>query len=225
MNKKLFFTMMIILFAVLSMVLLQVEGVDEFIHEYEEPIITDEILNETSKIDLDAQTFSTPNKSIPFYKKQLNINYSKGEIITPKYLVIHETNNTNIGADANAHYRYWSTNPTAKASAHFVVDSKQIYQLLELNHKAWHVGDNRGYSDITNNNAIGIEIAVNADGNYDIARQNAIDLTIRIMNDLGMGIDQLKRHFDASGKNCPAIMLANPELWTDFVRQVELGLN
>ena len=176
--------------------------------------------NTESNLDL----FLAKNSLVPFHKKQLNINYSKNTTITPKYLVIHETANTRAGADANAHYRYWSTNASANASTHFVVDSNKIYQMLELNQMAWHVGDNKGYSDITNRNSIGIEICVNSDGEYMVAREYTIDLTIQIMNELNMSIDQLKNHRDASGKFDPIIMLNN-NLWDDFKAQVNLGLN
>lgn len=173
-----------------------------------------------------TQTFIECNdRFVPFYKKQIQYNYDKNVTITPVYLVIHETANTAIGADASAHYRYWNTNPSANASTHFVVDNTQIYQMLELNQVAWHVGDNDGHSDITNFNSIGIEVAVNADGNFSEARQNAINLSIRLMESLNMDISQLKRHFDASGKNCPTNMLQEPELWDDFVHQVEEALN
>lgn len=168
--------------------------------------------------------FVTGDNVIPFHKKQLTFNYSKNVVMKPKYLVIHETANTRAGADANAHYRYWSTNSTANASTHFVVDSNEIYQMLELDQMAWHVGDNKGYSDIKNTNSIGIEICVNEDGDYMKARQHTIDLTIAIMNKLGMSIDQLKIHQDASGKYDPIIMLNN-NLWNDFVNQVNAGLN
>ena len=96
--------------------------------------------------------------------------------------------------------------------------------MLELNQSAWHVGDNKGYSDITNLNSIGIEIAVNADGDFYQARENAIYLTINLMKELNMNISQLKRHHDASGKYCPANMLSNDELWIDFVNQVKKAL-
>lgn len=164
------------------------------------------------------------SKQVPLIIKQINMNYSKGVTIKPKYIVIHETNNYSVGADANAHYRYWSTNPTAEASTHFVVDNREIYQMLELDQAAWHVGDRPGYSDINNFNSIGIEIAVNADGNYEEARYNAIQLTVNLMKYLDMDISQLKRHYDATGKWCPTIMLEDPSLWDDFVRQVEYGL-
>ena len=170
------------------------------------------------------EVVETTALSVPLIKEQITMNYSVGEVIKPKYLVIHETANTRAGADANAHYRYWSTNPNANASTHFVVDSNQIYQMLELNQMGWHVGDNKGYSDITNRNSIGMEIAVNSDGDFSKARQNAIELTIKIMKELNMTIDQLKRHHDASGKYCPTNMLNNDALWTDFVAQVKAAL-
>lgn len=166
----------------------------------------------------------TYDKLIPYFKKQLTINYTKNRTINPKYIVIHETANTRAGADANAHYRYWSTNLSANASTHFVVDSNEIYQMLELNQMAWHVGDNKGHSNITNTNSIGIEICVNSDGDYMKTWQNTVYLTMAIMNELNMSIDQLKTHIDSSGKADPKIMFEN-NLWDDFVYQVSLGLN
>ena len=154
-------------------------------------------------------------------KKLISKNYSKGVTITPKYIVIHETANTKAGANADAHYNYWNTSNSAKASAHFVVDDKKIIQLLPLDVKAWHVGDNKGYSDITNNNSIGIEICVNSDGNYDIAFQNAVALTKQLMTELNIPIDRVVRHFDASGKNCPESMSGNNwALWNTFKAQL-----
>jgi N-acetylmuramoyl-L-alanine amidase CwlA len=167
--------------------------------------------------------FISNDKIIPYYKKQLNMNYSKGVKNKVKYLVIHETANENEGADASAHYKYWSKNSSAKASTHFVVDSNEIYQMLELDQVAWHVGDNKGYSEITNTNSIGIEIAVNSDGNYIKAREHAIELTVQLMRELNMDISQLKRHYDASGKNCPAHILSE-KFWDEFVNQVKVEL-
>lgn len=149
-------------------------------------------------------------------KKLISKNYSKGVTITPKYIVIHETANTKAGANADAHYNYWNTSNSAKASAHFVVDDKKIIQLLPLDVKAWHVGDNKGYSDITNNNSIGIEICVNSDGDYTKARQNAIELVRHLLKVTGIPTDNVVTHHAASGKWCPKNMLDNPSLWIDF---------
>lgn len=175
----------------------------------------------TGDDEIEVDYFIGRDRIIPFHKQQLTFNYTKGVVVKPQYLVIHETANRNKGADASAHYRYWSTNPSANASTHFVVDDKEVYQMLELDNMAWHVGDNKGYSNIYNTNSIGIEICVNEDGDYMQGRENTIVLTALLMRSFGIEISQLKRHFDASGKNCPYYMLANPDLWDDFVIQVE----
>jgi hypothetical protein len=182
-------------------------------------------LSATNSDDSKFDFIMTDAGIVPLQIKQINYNYSKNVTMIPKYLVIHETNNIGVGANANAHYRYWNRDSGANASTHFVVDNKEIYQMLKLNQVAWHVGDNRGHSSITNMNSIGIEIAVNQDGNYEVARQNTIQLTINVMKSLNMDITQLKRHYDASGKLCPLKMIETPSLWTDFVNQVEAGLN
>lgn len=161
---------------------------------------------------------------LPITKKHISMNYSVGRVIVPKYVVIHETGNTSNGANATAHFNYWNTNSSAQASTHFVVDDHTIMQMLELNERAWHVGDNKGYSTITNDNTIGIEICINADGNYMTARSNAIELTAYLLKKFGFGIDRLKRHKDASGKQCPEHMVNDPALWTNFVNQVNAKL-
>jgi len=160
---------------------------------------------------------------LPVEQRFISKNYSKGVVITPKYIVVHETANTTPGANADAHYTYWNTNDYANASAHFVVDDNKIIQLLPLDAKAWHVGDNKGHSDITNNNAIGLEICVNSDGDYMRARQNAIELVRYLMKITGLSPDRVVTHNDASGKWCPAIMLSQ-NLWEDFkirIRETE----
>ena len=149
-------------------------------------------------------------------KRLISKNYSKGVTITPRFIVIHETDNTTVGANADAHFKYWNTSDNANSSVHFVVDDTKVLQLLELNQKAWHVGDNNGYSSITNNNSIGVEICVNSDGNYTNARQNAIELVKYLLNVSGLPVDKVVRHNDASGKYCPRKMLDNPQLWIDF---------
>lgn len=153
-------------------------------------------------------------------KRLISKNYSKGVTIKPLYITVHETDNTAAGANADAHYRYWNSNDSANSSVHFVVDDTKVIQLLELNQKAWHVGDNKGYSNITNNNSIGIEVCVNSDGDYAKARQNAIELVQYLLGVTGLSVDKVVRHNDASGKYCPRKMLDNPQLWTDFKNAV-----
>lgn len=156
---------------------------------------------------------------LPIQKKQLNINYSIGKVIAPEYIVIHETDNENKGANALAHYNYWNSDHNASSSVHFVVDDSNVIQLLELNQRAWHVGDNKGYSNITNSNSIGIEICVNSDGDYIKARKNAIDLVRHLVRTTSLSMDKVVSHNNASGKMCPNRMLTQG-LWNDFLNQV-----
>lgn len=152
-------------------------------------------------------------------KKYISQNFSKGVTITPAYVVIHETANTGKGANALAHYTYWN-NAYRGSSAHYVVDDKSIIQLLPDYAKAWHVGDNKGHSLITNSNSIGIEICINSDGDYDKAVQNAQDLATYLLKKYNLPIDRLKTHNDASGKNCPTILLKTGR-WSDFKSKVQ----
>lgn len=156
-------------------------------------------------------------------KMLININYSRGVTINPVYIVIHETDNEDAGADAVANRNYFANHPEAEASTHFVVDDHSIIQCLELNQKGWHVGDNRGHSDITNSNTIGIEICVNSDGDYMKARVNAIELAKYLISVTGIPASRVVRHYDASGKWCPRRMLNTPSLWNDFKNLVSNG--
>ena len=136
-----------------------------------------------------------------------------------KYIVIHETDNFRKGADANAHARA-QYNGNLSTSVHFYCGSDGIYQTAELDKCVWAIGKTykliRPIMDATNYNSINIEICVNEDGDYDVARQNAIDLTKHLMSVLGLGADRVIRHYDAKGKYCPRKMMDNPSLWTSF---------
>lgn len=143
-------------------------------------------------------------------------NYSKTETLSPRFIIIHETANQNRGANARAHFNYWDKTPSAKSSAHFVVDDTEILHLVPLDRPAWHIGDGGAANPINNRNAIGIEICVNADGNYPRAVKNAIMLTRTLMRVCGIPAANVRRHYDVSGKHCPARMLDTPALWTSF---------
>ena len=61
----------------------------------------------------------------------------------------------------------------------FTVDDKEIYQHLPLNENAWHAGD--GAEGTGNRESIAIEIAVNEDGDYNKAVENARKLAAYLM--------------------------------------------
>ena len=85
----------------------------------------------------------------------------------------------------------------------------------------WHCGDGKGKYGITNSNSVGIEICINSDGNYNIAFQNAAELTKYLMKELNIPLEKVVRHYDASRKNCPASMSKNGwALWNTFKKRL-----
>ncbi|MBE4950011.1 N-acetylmuramoyl-L-alanine amidase [Chryseobacterium culicis] len=80
---------------------------------------------------------------------------NKEGIIIPEYIIIHFT--AGRGAENSIN---WFKDPTAKASAHVIIDSDgRITQMVEFNKKAWHAGrsrwaDRSGFNDFS----IGIEL-------------------------------------------------------------------
>ena len=155
-------------------------------------------------------------EGITINKSQLNQHINK-RTTNIKYIVIHDTSNYSVGANAAAHVKYFNTTDR-KASADFLVDEDNIYQINDYNkYFTWHCGDGKGRFGITNNNSIGIEICVNKDGNYQASVNNAIILTAYLMRDLIISIDKVVRHYDASRKLCPSSMVAdNWDKWYRF---------
>ncbi len=140
-----------------------------------------------------------------------------GYPMTPKYITIHETGSFGKGANAKAHAKYIKSDDAANrpASWHFTVDDTEIYQHLPLNENGWHAGD--GGSGTGNRQSIGIEICVNSDGNFEKAVQNAQWLVRKLMAEFNIPIENIKQHYDWSGKNCPYTIRKTPNGWKNFL--------
>lgn len=147
-----------------------------------------------------------------------NDNRSKNEI---KYLVYHYVGAVST-AKNNADYFY---SKYRGASAHFFVDETSIWQVVEENDISWAVGnDTYKHKYCRNSNSISIEMCCKKDevGNWYIEPetvQNAIELgqyLIAKYPNLNKR-EAILRHYDVTGKICPAPMVKHPELWTDLV--------
>ncbi|WP_100012361.1 peptidoglycan-binding protein [Lentibacillus sediminis] len=131
----------------------------------------------------------------------------------PTHITIHETANTDFGADAAMHAQYVKTTDRA-VSWHYTVDDGQIiYQHLPIYEVGYHAGDYEG-----NYNSIGIELCVNRDGNFAQTRRNAAALVRQLMADYSIPLSNVVTHNYWSGKNCPANLLS---VFDDFKTQVE----
>lgn len=152
---------------------------------------------------------------------QIGYNYSiRKEPI--KYIVIHDTGNTSKGADAMAHYNYFNGG-NRKSSADFFVDDKCILCVNNY-HKyySWHCGDGRGKYGITNGNSVGVEMCINSDSNRKTTLRSMVILVAELMHELGIPIERVVRHYDASRKNCPASMSkSNWAEWYEFKKMLK----
>ena len=155
-------------------------------------------------------------------KKQIKFNITKRKSL-PKYIVIHDTGNTNKGADANAHFKYFNGG-NRNSSADFFVDDTQVLQVNDYHtYYTWHCGDGKGKYGITNGNSVGIEICINSDGDYNRAFVNAVELIKHLMKELNIPEECVVRHYDASRKNCPATMSKNNwQLWSKFKESLKV---
>ena len=156
-------------------------------------------------------------------KQLIDINYSQGVTINPKYIVIHDTDNRQAGANAIANRNYFANHPNAKASAHYIIDEGNIIQALEDTWKGWHVGDGNN-PNINNSTTIAIELCVNEGNDFDKTLENGVELTKYLMNKYNIPAENVVMHRDASGKTCSRMMIEDrPSLWPYFKDRISGG--
>lgn len=114
------------------------------------------------------------------------------------YIVVHETDNTRKGADANAHGRLQASGNSRQASWHYTVDDKEAVQSFDDTAICWHAGSGK-----YNREGIGVEICVNSDGDYRKAVANAAELVRHLQRKHNIPTSSVVQHNTASGKNCP----------------------
>lgn len=151
----------------------------------------------------------------------INTAARSGYVLKPKYITIHNTANTGVGADAENHAIYMQgSGKNSTASYHYVVDDKEIYKLLPDNEVAWHAGD--GEYGIGNRQSLAIEICENVDGNLLNATNNAVELTVYLMKLYNIPLSNVVQHHHWSGKNCPnRIRKGEPYNWQTFLNKVQ----
>ncbi len=156
-------------------------------------------------------------------KQLIDINYSQGVTINPKYIVIHDTDNRQAGANAMANRNYFANHPNAKASAHYIIDEGNIIQALEDTWKGWHVGDGNN-PNINNSTTIAIELCVNEGNDFNKTLENGVQLTKYLMNKYNIPAENVVMHRDASGKTCSRMMIEDrPSLWPYFKDRISGG--
>lgn len=145
-----------------------------------------------------------------------NVNYSKGNNRTIKYIVVHYVGAVST-AKNNADY---FKNANRQASAHYFVDENDIYRVVRDEDIAWHVGANTYYNGCRNSNSIGVEMCCyNNNGTIDISEtvvNRTIELVKELMAKYNIPVENVVRHYDVTHKNCPAPFVSNINRWNDF---------
>lgn len=140
----------------------------------------------------------------------------KRRLSSIKYIVIHYTANDGDTDEANAKY---FRNNVVKASAHYFVDDDSYTKSVPLKNIAWSVGgkkySNCGktgggkfYGICTNENSINIELCDTVKNGRIYPTKatinNALVLTRKLMKKCHIDKAHVIRHFDVTGKPCPA---------------------
>lgn len=144
-------------------------------------------------------------------------NYTKGRTQAIDRIVLHYTAGDGDTALGNGKY---FAGANRKSSAHYFVDENTIVQSVKEGDTAWHAGN----WDM-NCRSIGIEMCSRKDsrGNYyipDATVKRAAELVRELMAKHDIPITGVIRHYDVTGKKCPAPMVDNTILWSNFQKML-----
>ena len=143
-----------------------------------------------------------------------------------KYITVHQTDNTTIGANADKHHKYLAGGSDGRdTSWHWSVDELQAIQSFRDNRVTWHAPGG-------NETSIGIEMCVDDDGpggitfmgeaNYKKTLDNGAKLVAVKLVEHGLTPADVRQHFDWSKKDCPKYIRAAKYgiTWGDFMTMV-----
>lgn len=140
-----------------------------------------------------------------------------------KYIVIHYTANNGDTARGNAKY---FARESVEASANYFVDPNEVICSVKDEYAAWHCGGSLESSHhplrgiCTNKNSIGVELcSIIQNGKYEFKPETvklAVKLVKELMAKYNIDINHVVRHYDVTGKNCPAPFVENETQWNKF---------
>lgn len=143
-----------------------------------------------------------------------------------KYIVIHYTG---VDGDYDTNnVKYFQRTPNIQASAHYFVGSESITQSVPDDMIAWHCGGKKyKHKSCRNANSIGIEICDEVkDGRMYPKQQtinNALMLTEHLMKKYNIPKSNVIRHYDVTGKLCPAYWVDDTKWMSEFWLKLKIG--
>ena len=140
-----------------------------------------------------------------------------GGVNPRRYITIHETGNKAATADAATHGTYLKSDSAeaGRVSWHYTVDDHAIVQHLPDGETAYHAGD--GADGPGNTTSIGIEICVNAGGDFEASKRNAAALVRLLMGEYGIPLYYVVQHNRWNGKDCPRTIRGTKGGWEAFL--------
>lgn len=141
-------------------------------------------------------------------------NYRTGRTGPIRYIVLHYTGNRGDTAKNNADY---FARTAVETSAHYFVDGREIWQSVPDGDTAWHCGA-RAYRhpECRNANSLGVELCDSVDGVPEATRARAAALVRALMAQYSVPAERVLRHYDVTGKICPAPWVRDERAWADF---------
>lgn len=147
-------------------------------------------------------------------------------------IVIHYT--ANHGGTADNHFSYFNNLKDRYASAHIFIDRSKALEIIPLDEVAFHSNERKAGPLISSLKAtapyyqggnanlisIGIEMCMEKDGTI---HSDTIARTILIVKKMQkqFGVLPIYRHYDVTGKRCPAPFVTEGKLWTKFLEDVK----
>ena len=166
------------------------------------------------------------------FKQAHSSNFRVGRTSNIKYIVIHYTSNDGDAAKNNVDY--YARTKDLQASAHYYVDEKEVWQSVKEGDTAWHCGAaSYKHPSCRNSNSIGIELCSRYNGDIKADKkankvdfkkyyfnaatlEKAVELIKELMVKYNIPVENVIRHYDVTGKTCPAPMALNALLWDKF---------
>ena len=153
------------------------------------------------------------------FKQANEGNYAPGRSEAIRYIVVHYTGNDGDTAQNNLDY---AARAVTKTSAHYYVDETSVRQSVKDADTAWHCGSSSPrHPECRNSNSIGVEMCNSLHGVSDAVRDRTAAFVRELMDKYQVPPKRVLRHYDVTGKKCPAPWVDDPGQWAKFKSMLE----
>ena len=130
-------------------------------------------------------------------------------------IVIHYVGNPGTTAQQNRDYY---ASPSSEVSSHFVIGLKgEVIQCIPLHEKS-------SASNHRNKDTISIEVChPDASGKFsDASYQSLVKLAAWLLDVCNLDSDDVIRHYDITGKQCPLYFVTHEDKWEQFRQEIKV---